>query len=151
MDFLTAKPRYLIKDMQDEMSKMIENVFEDFGMSENKKNKSGSYWLPAIELLENDNNYELKAELPGMAKDDIEVEITNNNIIIRGEMKQEKEEKTENIYKSEFRYGKFLRTIPLLSEIKKEEAKASFKNGMLKIEVPKSEEQKIKHNKLKIE
>lgn len=151
MDFLTVKPRYLIRDMQDEMSKMIENVFEDFGIAENKKNKTGNYWMPAIELLEKNNEYEVKAELPGMSKEDVEVEISNNNIIIRGETKQEKEEKTENIYRSEFRYGKFLRTIPLPSEIKSDEAKASFKEGILKINAPKAQEETKKLNKLTIE
>lgn len=151
MDFLTVKPRYLIRDMQDEMSKMIESVFEDFGITENKKNKTGNYWMPAIELLEKNNEYEVKAELPGMSKDDVEVEISNNNIIIRGETKQEKEEKTENIYRSEFRYGKFLRTIPLPSEIKSDEAKASFKEGILKINAPKAQEETKKLNKLTIE
>ena len=151
MDFLTVKPRYLIRDMQDEMSKMIESVFEDFGITENRKNKSEGYWMPAVEFSENDNNFELKAELPGMTKDDIEVEISNSNIVIKGETKQEKEEKTENIYRSEFRYGKFLRTIPLPAEIKSDEAKAAFKDGILKITAPKAHTEMMKLNKLSIE
>ncbi|MEI7475247.1 MAG: Hsp20/alpha crystallin family protein [bacterium] len=151
MDLITVKPRYLLRDLQDEMSRMIEDVFDDFGVNESRKNIIEQFLAPAIELTEHDNNYELKVQLPGINKEHIDIEVSNNNIVIRGERKEEKEENSGNIYKSEFRYGKFLRTVPMPSEVKSDEAKAEFDNGVLKITVPKVQEETKKLNKLKIE
>lgn len=150
MKYLSEKPRYFIRDIQDEMSRMIENVLEDFGIGEQRRIDTERFWTPAIELLEQDNSYELKAQLPGMTKDNIDIEISDNQIKIKGELKEEIKEESENLYRSEFRYGKFLRTVQLPSNVKEDEAKAEFKDGLLKINIPKTEERK-KLNKLKIE
>jgi len=141
------RPEYSIQDFQEEMNKMIENAFGNLELFESRQlmNK------PAIELNEQDGKYELKAELPGIDKENIDIEINENYITVKAKTEEKKEEESKNTYKSEFRYGKFMRTIPLPSEVEVNKAKAEFKNGVLTVTVPKSHEEIEKTKKLKIE
>jgi len=84
----------------------------------------------------------IEAEIPGAKKEDIEVKIKDNSVIIRGEVKKEEEKKEENYYRSERFYGKFERVIPLPVEIKAEDAKATIEDGILKLEIPKATTEK---------
>jgi HSP20 family protein len=93
-------------------------------------------WSPAIEVFERDNNLMVHADLPGCNKDDIKVELTDDGLIIQGERKREHEEKKEGYYRSERSYGNFYRLIPLPSEVKEDQIKANFNNGILEVTVP---------------
>jgi len=145
------KPEYSIQDFQEEMNQMIENAFGDLGLLESSFGTKMANWKPAIELNEIDGNFELKAELPGVNKDNIDVEVSENYITVNAETEEKKEEEAKNVHRSEFRYGKFMRTIPLPAEIETDKAKAEFKNGILTVTVPKSHEEIEKTKKLKIE
>ncbi|MDD3014781.1 MAG: Hsp20/alpha crystallin family protein, partial [Candidatus Gastranaerophilales bacterium] len=107
------RPEYSIQDFQEEMNRMIENAFSDLGIVEPETGRKMMNWKPAIELNEKDSNFELKAEFPGINKDDIDVEVSENYITVRAETEEKKEEEAKNVYRSEFRYGKFIRTVPL--------------------------------------
>jgi HSP20 family protein len=96
----------------------------------------GPMWLPQVEALERDGQLIVRADLPGLTKDDISVDITNDAIKIRGERRQESEESDEGYYRSERSYGSFYREIPLPSGVNREEANASFRNGVLEITMP---------------
>ena len=96
----------------------------------------GSMWLPQVESFERDGKLIVRADLPGLSKDDINVDITDDAIKIRGERRQEKEEDEEGYYRSERRYGSFYREILLPSGVNRDEAKASFNNGVLEITMP---------------
>jgi len=144
------RPEYSMQDFQDEMNQMIENAFGDLGLIESRSGMKMN-WKPAIELNEIDGKFELKAELPGVNKDNIDVEISEDYITVRAETEEKKEEEAKNIHRSEFRYGKFMRTVPLPSEVETDNAKAEFKNGILTVTVPKSHEEIEKIKKLKIE
>lgn len=106
---------------------------------------------PAIDLFEEKDDIVVKAELPGMEKDNIEVNLTDNTLTIKGEKKKEEEIKEEKYYRAERSYGSFLRTVELPKAVRGDNVKASFKNGILEVRVPKTEEAKTKEIKVKVE
>lgn len=106
---------------------------------------------PAIELYEKDNEYIVEAELPGLKHDEIKVNVEGDVLTISGERKREKEIQRENVYRSERFYGRFVRRIALPEDVDLEKVKASYKDGILKISVPKSEKAKPKKIDVKIE
>ncbi|HET6669791.1 MAG TPA: Hsp20/alpha crystallin family protein [Pyrinomonadaceae bacterium] len=96
----------------------------------------GSMWLPQVESFEREGKLVVRADLPGLTRDDINVDIADDAIKIRGERRQENEENEEGYYRSERSYGSFYREIPLPGGVNPEEAKASFNNGVLEITMP---------------
>jgi HSP20 family protein len=96
----------------------------------------GALWSPQVEAFERDDKLIIRADLPGLTKDDINVDITDDAIKIRGERRQEKEENEEGFYRSERSYGTFYREIPLPNGVNREEANATFRNGVLEITIP---------------
>ena len=104
-----------------------------------------------MDLYEEKDEIVAKVELPGMEKDDIEVNITDHRLTVKGEKKKEKEIKEENYYRSERSYGSFIRALDLPKEVQAEKAQASFKDGVLEIRLPKTEEAKKKEIKVKVE
>jgi HSP20 family protein len=106
---------------------------------------------PAIDIYEEKDEIIAKAELPGMTKDEIEVNLTDGRLTIKGERKKEEEVKEKDYYRSERAYGSFARTIELPDDVNTEKARATFKNGVLEIHLPKTEEAKKKETKLKVE
>jgi HSP20 family protein len=97
---------------------------------------------PVVDLVEKPDRYEITAELPGMDEKNIEVKLSNEMLVIKGEKKEEKEEKEANYYMSERRYGSFQRTFRLPEGINTDKIEAGFKNGVLTVALPKSEEAK---------
>jgi len=92
---------------------------------------------PPVDVYETDSEVVLKAELPGVKKEDIEVTIKENSVHLKAERKEEKEEKTENVHRIERFYGRIERIVPLPAEVKPEEAKAEYRDGVLEIRIPK--------------
>lgn len=103
---------------------------------------------PAVEIYETDKDVVIKAEIPGVKKDDIEIIVKDNFVHLKAEKKEEKEEKKENVHRVERFYGKVERIIPLPVDVKSEEAKAEYKDGVLEIRIPK--EKTSKETKIKI-
>jgi HSP20 family protein len=99
-------------------------------------------WMPAVEVVETDRAIDVTAELPGMSKEDVEIHLENNVLIIRGEKKQEKEEKEKERYLYERFYGSFQRAFTLPVPVEEGEVKAEFRNGVLNIHLPKAAEAK---------
>ena len=106
---------------------------------------------PSIDLFDEKNDIVVKAELPGIDKDNIEVNLTDHTLTIRGEKKKEEEVKEENYYRAERSYGSFLRTIDLPAEVRGDKVTASFKNGVLEVRMPKTEQAKAKEVKVKVD
>ncbi len=107
--------------------------------------------MPDVDIFESDGDVVLKAELPGMKKEDIEVTLSDGTITISGEKKQEEEVKKKDYYKVERSYGSFCRTFSLPAEVKADKVKSTFKDGVLEVRMPKSEEAKSKEVKVTIE
>lgn len=101
-------------------------------------------WMPSIDVKENKDAYMIKAELPGVEKEHVSVSYDNGVLTIKGEKKVEKEEKDDKTHHVECSYGSFLRSFTLPREVKSDQIEASFKDGVLKLKVPKSEESKPK-------
>ena len=99
-------------------------------------------WYPVVDMFENDDSFVIKAELPGMGKDDIVVDVKDRVLTLKGERNYDNEVKEENYYRRERSYGKFQRTFSLPADVDADKIKAEFKDGLLKIEVPKPAEQK---------
>lgn len=93
----------------------------------------------------------LRRRLPGIEKDNVEVNLTDHTLTIKGEKKKEEEVKEENYYRAERSYGSFLRTLDLPKDVHADKVKASFKNGILEVRMPKTEEAKAKEIKVKVE
>ena len=106
---------------------------------------------PAVDLYEEKDDIVVKAELPGMDKDNIAVNLTDHTLTIKGEKKKEEEIKEENYYRSERSYGSFLRTLELPRDVHADKVKATFKNGILEVRLPKTEEAKAKEVKIKVD
>ena len=111
----------------------------------------GGEWLPSLDLAETDNELVVKAELPGMDPKDIDISLSDGMLTIKGEKKQEKEEKKSDYHFVERSYGAFTRSIQLPKQVQREKINASYKNGLLRITLPKSEEAKKKEVKIKVE
>jgi HSP20 family protein len=94
-------------------------------------------WRPSVDVYEKDGNLVIKAELPGMKKEDIEVALDQGDLVIRGERKAESEVKEENYYRIERNYGSFYRRIPLPFEVKPDQITASYNDGVLEVRIPK--------------
>ena len=105
----------------------------------------------AVDLYEDKDEIVVKAELPGMNKDNIEVNLTDHTLTIKGEKKKEEETKQENYYRSERSYGSFVRTLELPKEVYTDKVKANFKNGILEVRLPKTEEAKVNEIKIKVD
>ena len=106
---------------------------------------------PAVDLYEEKDDIVVKAELPGMEKDKIEVNLADHTLTIKGEKKTEEEVKKENYYRSERFHGSFLRTLELPKDVHGDKVKASFKDGILEVRLPKTEEAKRKEVKVKVD
>jgi HSP20 family protein len=107
--------------------------------------------LVAVDVYEEKDDVIIKAELPGLSKEDISVQVADSTLTIKGEKKREEEIKEEDYYSCERSFGAFTRTIDLPSEVKADQVKACFKNGVLEIRMPKTEEAKKKAVTVKID
>ena len=101
-------------------------------------------WYPAVDMFDDDDKIVIKAELPGMDKKDISVDIENRVLTLSGERNYDNEVKEENYYRRERATGRFKRAFNLPADVDSDMIKADFKDGVLKVEIPKPEEQKPK-------
>jgi HSP20 family protein len=128
--------------LQRDMNRIFDRFFEDFQLPPFEDKWASTF--PSVDVKESDREIRVSAELPGLDEKDIDITISGNLLTIRGEKKQEKEDKTENYYRKERSYGSFYRDIPLPTEVESEKVDASYKNGVLGITVPKKPEGKRK-------
>jgi len=112
---------------------------------------SMSAWKPLVDIYETDEAIILKAELPGIKKDDVSVEVKDNVLTLKGVRTEEKEIKEKNYYRKERAFGTFSRAFNLQHRIQPDKIKARFKDGVLKIEIPKPEEEKPKQITVNVE
>lgn len=109
-----------------------------------------SFWTPAVDVAENENEVQVKVELPGISKDDVKITMQENILTIRGEKKQENETKNSEYRRVERSYGSFQRSFTLPTSVKHDEIEASYKDGILTVTLPKAEEAKPKQIDVKV-
>lgn len=112
---------------------------------------SASDWSPKVDIVETDKEYTIKAELPEVNKEDVKVNIEDGELCLSGERKQEKEEKGKKFHRIERLYGSFMRRFTLPADVDKAHIKASFKDGMLNLSLPKSAETQSRASEIKIQ
>ncbi|HET8563528.1 MAG TPA: Hsp20/alpha crystallin family protein [Candidatus Binatia bacterium] len=113
--------------------------------------RSTGFSVPAVDLYEDKGEIVAKVELPGMDKEDIQVNIRDHLLTIRGEKKHEEEIKEDNYYRAERSHGSFSRSVDLPDDVDAEKVRASFKNGLLEIRMPKTEEAKKKGTRVNVD
>ncbi len=114
----------------------FESLFEDLTMPSLLEERD--VWEPAFDIIENEKEYVVTAELPGVDPEDIDITISGGILTIRGEKRREEEERGEGYYFLERRYGSFQRSFRLPEDIKEDEIEATYKNGVLKLVIPKA-------------
>lgn len=141
-DLIIREPDLYFDSIHNELNNFLRDTLLIHSMANPLNVKKTSVWRPAIEVKQNDKKYTVKVQLPGVNKDDIEVEIDNDFMTITAEIHEEAEEKeeqakNERYHTSEFRYGKYQRTISFDQPVKADESTATYDKGILTIKLPK--------------
>jgi HSP20 family protein len=125
-----------VMSVRDEMNRLFNDFFGRGSSSEEGTWFSGA-WSPAVDIYETDEALVLKAELPGFSKDDINIELKENTLFIKGERKRQDEVKEGNYHRMERVYGAFQRSFVLPTTVEQDKVKASYKDGILELHLPK--------------
>ena len=136
-----------LSSLRREMDRLWENFFVERPLGKIWERE----WAPSLDMSETKDNFVVKAEVPGKDAKHIDISLTGDVLTIRGEKRQEKEEKEEDYHLVERTYGSFSRSVRLPAEVESNKIKASYKNGILAITLPKSEKAKAKEVKIKVE
>lgn len=148
----------------DRLREEIDRIFDDFGRGtwrnpfQRKSFDVEPFWrrqlnwngTPAVDIVEKDDAYELTAELPGMDEEDIDVHFSDGMLVIKGEKKEEKEEKKKDYYLSERHFGSFRRSFRVPEGVNTDGIDAQFRNGVLRIALPKTEQAKKEERKIAV-
>jgi HSP20 family protein len=126
------------------MNHLLDRTFGGFGDFGLEQHLTSAEFLPPVDILENEHNITLQAEIPGVKEEDLKITFENNVLTIAGERKFKEEENKENYHRIERRYGRFTRSFSLPAGVDPEKVSATFENGILKVTLPKREEFKPK-------
>jgi HSP20 family protein len=130
-----------LSTLREEIDRLFEEPLAELARTSNLF----SGWTPAIDMHETKDHFVVRVELPGMKREDIEVSLHEGSLSISGERKRESKHEGAEIYRAERFFGRFQRTISLPTPVQAEKVKAQYKDGVLAIELPKTEEAKPKH------
>jgi HSP20 family protein len=134
---LTTRAMTPLRNLRREVDRLFGDVFSSFGEEVDLPTK---VWAPRMDMSETEKEFVIRADLPGINKGDVRVEVEDNELTIRGERKEMKREESENFLRVERSFGSFYRSITLPKAAKTDEVAAEFKNGELIVRVPKAEE-----------
>ena len=137
-----------LEDMSDRLNRM----FSRPGLSQanGKETMIVADWVPAVDVSETDGEFQIKAEIPDVKKEDVKVTLEDGVLTIQGQRKQEKEEKGTKYHRVERTYGSFVRSFTLPDLVDEAQVKAEFKDGVLNLQLPKSEKAKPKAIEVKV-
>jgi HSP20 family protein len=130
--------------IQDRMNRIFEEAFRANRRADSEEDYALAAWAPAVDIYEQDGNIVLKAELPGVDPKDVDVRVENNVLTLRGERKLDSDVKKEGYHRVERAYGSFGRSFTLPTVVDTEKIKAEYKDGVLRLTLPKREEAKAK-------
>lgn len=122
----------------------MDQLFDSFFTREGRGLSTLRTWEPAVELADTKDAVVVKAQVPGISKDNIQVNVTEDTITLKGELKEEEKKEEKDYIRREFRYGAFSRTMALPAAVQADKASAQLKDGVLEITIPKSEKTKVK-------
>ena len=141
-DYDDYSPFSLFRRLSDEMDRAFSNAWGG---------RQSDLWSPPIEVRQKDGNMVVTAELPGIRREDVNVEVTDEGLCIEGERKHEHKEETEDYIRTERRYGKFYRCIPLPENAKADQARADFHDGVLEVTIPLPPEQRANRRRIEVQ
>jgi len=136
--------------VEDIVDRTIDRVFSDFFPLKRRHLATTKAWIPACDLIDKGDYLLVKAEVPGLKNEDLNISVDENSITLEGEVKHCIEEKSETYYRSERRYGSFSRAINLPVEINPNKVNATLKDGVLEVKLPKKQARKAKKIEIKI-
>ena len=142
MNLVRWTPMRDMFSLSDRMNRMFDGFF--YPTTHDDESMSLWDWNPVVDIYDKDDHIVIKAEIPGVDKKDITIDIKDRVLTLKGERSSANEEKKDNFYRRERTFGKFERSFTLPAEINLEKVKADYKDGVLKIEIPKPEEHKPK-------
>ncbi len=129
----------------------LNSLFQDYNRNEGAADPvSAASFVPPVDIYEDAHQIVLKLEVPGMKQEDLDIQLENNNLTVRGERKFEKEEKEENFHRIERRYGSFYRAFTIPNTVNPESVKADYDAGVLRIQLEKRAEAKPKQIKVEV-
>jgi HSP20 family protein len=140
MALIRWEPARELNTLQNEVNRLF-NTFFDAPLP-NGGTAGQRRWLPAMDLVETEDDFVLRADLPGLSEDDVNIELEDNVLTVSGERKSEHEERKEGFHRVERAYGSFARSLSLPDGVNAEAIKASFDRGVLEVHIPKPEERK---------
>ena len=132
MTLVKWTPRRGLTRFPDELNRFFDGFGSDW-------DNTDTTWSPSVDIAETETGYEVKAELVGLKKEEIKISVEDNVLKLSGEKKAEKEDKDKNYHYVERSFGHFERSFRLPKDVRAEEIKAKYKNGILSVEIPKSE------------
>ena len=141
-------PTRELDSLQGEMNRLFSSFFDPPAKGTNGGNGGARRWIPSMDLVETQDQFVLKADLPGMGEDDVNIEVENNVLTIAGERKTEHEEQHEGYYRLERATGSFSRALSLPEGIDADAVTATFDNGVLTVRIPKPEQAKPRKVKI---
>jgi HSP20 family protein len=146
MSIVRWEPFRDLVSLQERMNRLFDESFRSRGTGAGQEDDwaLGGSWAPAVDIYEQDGNIVLKAELPGVDPKDTELRVENNVLTLRGQRKFDHEVKKENYHRVERAYGAFTRSFTLPTVVDTEKIKAEYKDGVLRVVLPKREEAKPK-------
>ena len=137
-----------VVSVQDEMSRLLDDIF---GQRPARVQWTDGAWNPSVDVTEDEDSVVVKAEMPGLNKDDVKISVHDSILTLKGEKKQEKEEKEADYHRIERSYGSFCRSFQLPTTVRTDKIKANYKDGVLSITLPKTEEVKPKEIPISID
>jgi HSP20 family protein len=136
MALVRWEPAREVDSLQSEVNRVFDAFFGNGAGTRTRR------WVPAMDLVETDDHLVLRADLPGMTQDDVEIEVKDGVLTISGERKAEHEDKSEGYYRVERTFGRFSRSLTLPKGVEAERINAGFTDGVLEVRIPKPEERK---------
>lgn len=128
----------------------MNSIFQEYNRNQNDGDQVTAAFVPPVDIYEDEHKIVLKLEVPGMKENDLDIQLENNVLTVRGERKFEKEEKEENFHRVERRYGTFYRSFTIPNTVNAESVKASYEAGVLRVELEKRAEAKPKQIKVQV-
>lgn len=141
LDIIPSKRRHEVPRLFQEMENMVRHFWDVFPEEELTTELTFD-WAPRLDLAETETAIEVKAEVPGLDKKDLDISLEGENLIIKGEKHQKKEEKDKRFHRIERTYGSFCRTIRLPADVQPDKIEAAYEDGVLTVTLPKTEEAK---------
>ena len=141
MALIRWEPVRELHTMQNEMNRLF-NTFFDSPTPSNGGNAGVRRWIPAMDVVETEDHFVLRADLPGLSESDVNIELEDNVLTVAGDRKAEHEQRGEGYYRVERAFGSFSRSLTLPEGVDADAIEASFDSGVLEVRIPKPEQQK---------